>query len=175
MLTFGAMFPPLAVAVTALNISMIFRIRSEVKRFLQEATQKNLPEYLKIIDQNCIGIGSDRMLLRGTAMLVMLGSCFYTLFIFDTLGDKVKFSGAYWVLIVMPVFPITLMLVFMFYAGPKLLRAKRTITNSVNRTSKVVQALQEILKQQDESATIKSPITQGIEMRDEFVLGDREL
>ena len=41
-------------------------------------------------------------------MLITASCWFYTLFIFDTLGDAVNFSGAYWVLIVMPLMPLVL-------------------------------------------------------------------
>jgi hypothetical protein len=41
-------------------------------------------------------------------MLVTLSCWFYTLFLFDTLGDAVGFEGAYWVLIVMPLTPVAL-------------------------------------------------------------------
>jgi hypothetical protein len=41
-------------------------------------------------------------------MLVALSCWFYTLFLFDTLGDAVGFEGAYWVLIVVPLTPVVL-------------------------------------------------------------------
>jgi hypothetical protein len=41
-------------------------------------------------------------------MLVTVSCWFYTLFLFDTLGDAVGFEGAYWVLIVVPLLPLVL-------------------------------------------------------------------
>jgi len=38
--------------------------------------------------------------------LLYTACCFYTLFLFDILGDSVGFYKAYWVLIVMPGFPL---------------------------------------------------------------------
>jgi hypothetical protein len=40
--------------------------------------------------------------------LLTVSCWFYTLFLFDTLGDAVGFSKAYWVLIVFPVLPMVL-------------------------------------------------------------------
>jgi hypothetical protein len=38
--------------------------------------------------------------------LLYTACCFYTLFLYDILGDSVGFDKAYWVLIVMPCFPL---------------------------------------------------------------------
>jgi hypothetical protein len=48
------------------------------------------------------------VLERAVWMLVTVSCWFYTLFLFDTLGDAVGFQGAYWVLIVMPLMPLVL-------------------------------------------------------------------
>jgi hypothetical protein len=40
--------------------------------------------------------------------LLYTACCFYTLFLFDILGDSVGFNKAYWVLIVMPCIPLSL-------------------------------------------------------------------
>jgi hypothetical protein len=48
------------------------------------------------------------VLERAVWMLVTVSCWFYTLFLFDTLGDAVGFEGAYWVLIVMPLLPLVL-------------------------------------------------------------------
>ena len=49
------------------------------------------------------------MLVRAVVMLVVFSCLFYTLFLFDTLGDAVGFSQAYWVLIVTPVIPVVVL------------------------------------------------------------------
>jgi hypothetical protein len=41
-------------------------------------------------------------------VILCFSACVYAVFLFDTLGDAVGLSGAYWVLIVMPLFPILL-------------------------------------------------------------------
>jgi hypothetical protein len=67
-----------------------------------------------ILEQQCDGAGSAGF-LRGTDwMLVNLSCLFYTLFLFDTLGDAVGFRGALWVLIVVPLLPALLYAVVTF-------------------------------------------------------------
>ena len=48
-------------------------------------------------------------------MLITVSANFYTLFLFDTLGDSVGFQGAYWVLIVMPLMPLCMFSVYACY------------------------------------------------------------
>jgi hypothetical protein len=50
-------------------------------------------------------VGNDVVLLRSMHMLVTACCLFYTLFLFDTLGDETGFHGAFWVLIVVPMLP----------------------------------------------------------------------
>jgi hypothetical protein len=45
------------------------------------------------------------MIRNSVWMLIAFSACFYTLFLFDTLGDAVGYQQAYWVLIVMPLVP----------------------------------------------------------------------
>ncbi len=59
-------------------------------------------------------------------MLISVSACFYTLFLFDTLGDAVGFQGAYWVLIVMPLMPLCMYSVHTWY---------NRRTNSMNSSS----------------------------------------
>lgn len=48
-------------------------------------------------------------------MLLYVSCSFYTLFLFDILGDKVGFYKAYWILIVMPLFPFVIFIIYKFY------------------------------------------------------------
>jgi hypothetical protein len=61
------------------------------------------------IDADMAELGSLPVVLTNALWMVVTISCwFYTLFLFDTLGDAVGFDGAYWVLIVMPLMPVVL-------------------------------------------------------------------
>jgi len=102
LLTFGAVFPPLAVAifVTLCIVATVMRLR--VGRFLNSAYKLELTDLIMRIETECIGVGELSVVRNAMWMLVVVCCWFYTLFIFDTLGDSVGFEGAYWVLIVMP-------------------------------------------------------------------------
>jgi Leucine-rich repeat (LRR) protein len=140
LLTFGAVFPPLAVcfAVTVVCVATFTRLK--VGRFLtcvsgcsEDAT--NSPEvfeagrdaardtdvhtrpdqgYVAVLEQECEGVGSEKVLGRSVAMVVAFSCVFYTLFLFDTLGDAVGLRGAYWVLIVVPLSAVLLSAGFSF-------------------------------------------------------------
>jgi hypothetical protein len=86
-----------------------------IGRFLCGAEKRGqLGAYLGILEQQCEGAGSAGF-LRGTAwMLVTLSCLFYTLFLFDTLGDAVGLQDALWVLILVPLLPALLYVVVAF-------------------------------------------------------------
>ena len=102
LLTFGAVFPPLAICFMTTMCCMVVFTRIKVGRFLHVQDK----ETVQIINNACVG--ADNLVnLRRAVLTVLVFSCvFYTLFLFDTLGDSVGFSGAYWVLIVVPLAPI---------------------------------------------------------------------
>jgi hypothetical protein len=115
LLTFGAVFPPLAFALTFTAAAMVLLTKLTIGRFLCGAEERGqLGTYLAILEQQCDGAGSAGF-LRGTAwMLVTLSCWFYTLFLFDTLGDAVGFQDALWVLIVVPLLPALMYAVVAF-------------------------------------------------------------
>ncbi len=106
LLTFGAVFPPLAASlcVTLIIVTTVVRLRAG--RFLSIAERLELSELIHRIDQECRGVGSASVLHNAMWMLITVSCWFYTLFLFDTLGDAVGFDGAYWVLIVVPLMPL---------------------------------------------------------------------
>jgi Leucine-rich repeat (LRR) protein len=134
LLTFGTVFPPLAVCFAVTVVCMAAFTRLKVGRFLtdvsdhREEAAKSLGEvecrrdtvenahtrpapglglgYVAVLEQECEGVGSEKVLGRSVAMVVAFSCVFYTLFLFDTLGDAVGLSGAYWVLTVVPCLPV---------------------------------------------------------------------
>ena len=48
-------------------------------------------------------------------MLLAFAAGFYTLFLFDTLGDSIGAEAAYWVLIVMPLMPLNIYILYAVY------------------------------------------------------------
>jgi hypothetical protein len=115
LLTFGAVFPPLGFALTFTTAATVELTKLTIGRFLCGAEERGqLGAYLGMLEQQCEGAGSAGF-LRGTAwMLVTLSCLFYTLFLFDTLGDAVGFRGALWVLIVGPLLSALLYAVVAF-------------------------------------------------------------
>jgi hypothetical protein len=101
-LTFGAVFPPLAVCFAVTIVCMVSFTRLKVGRFLVNAREANQPGQVAIVEQECAGVGEPAILVRAVSMIAVSAGVFYTLFLFDTLGDRWGLSRAYWVLIVTP-------------------------------------------------------------------------
>jgi len=108
LLTFGAVFPPVAVALLFTLVSVLYFNQLKISRLLSIAAEKGLLEYADVIEAESRRAGFLSVLQRVVWMLVTVSCWFYTLFLFDALGDGKGFDGAYWVLIVMPMMPLVL-------------------------------------------------------------------
>jgi Leucine-rich repeat (LRR) protein len=105
LLTFGALFPPLAVCCAVAVASVALTARLEVGRYMSAAVAADRQDCLEEVEGACAGVATPQQ-LRMALYLVLTVSCmFYTLFLFDTLGYEVGFAGAFWVLIVVPLLP----------------------------------------------------------------------
>ena len=105
LLTFGVVFPPLviALAVTIVLVSVYAKLRAG--RYMCGAAERN-KNCAHNIDAECVALSSIHLFRSCVWMIVVFAWCFYALFLFDTLGDKEGYSGAYWVLIVVPLVPL---------------------------------------------------------------------
>jgi Leucine-rich repeat (LRR) protein len=118
LLTFGAVLPPLGVALVARIAMVVLFTKLKIGRFLCCAERQcQLDKFVRILEQQCEGAGSTSFLRSALWMLVTLSCLFYTLFLFDTLGDAVGFRGALWVLIVVPLMPIAFYGAYSAYAA----------------------------------------------------------
>jgi hypothetical protein len=108
LLTFGVVFPPLAVVMCATMLSVAWQTKLSLGRFLHFAREQGAPQLVNAIESDCKGALSLELLIRSISLIMCFACCFYALFLFDTLGDAVGLRGAYWVLIVMPLFPLVL-------------------------------------------------------------------
>jgi hypothetical protein len=107
LLTFGVMLPPLGVSLAVTVAAVVFDAKLKIGRFLCAAEEQGeLDKFVRVLEQQCEGAGSASFLQSALWMLLTLSSLFYTLFLFDTLGDAVGFRGALWVLIVVPLIPV---------------------------------------------------------------------
>jgi Leucine-rich repeat (LRR) protein len=105
--TFGATFPPLAVALLVTILAATFFEKLNLGHFLAIArAQKELATYAGYIERDCEGVTTQAVLSTVMWVLLTFSCWFYALFLFDTLGDAVGFDGAYWVLIAMPLTPV---------------------------------------------------------------------
>jgi hypothetical protein len=106
LLTFGFVFPPLALVMLVSICSTVYVSRIEVGRFLTDAISDGVHKYTDIIETECTGVGSIPKLIQNIRIIVIFACLFYTPFLFDTLGDEVGIKGCYWVMIVVPLFPL---------------------------------------------------------------------
>jgi hypothetical protein len=110
LLTFGAMFPPVALALLVTLLAVLHFNKLKISRFLSLALEQSKLDYVDAVEaeSSLSGFLPTTVLERAVWMLVTVSCWFYTLFLFDTLGDAVGFEGAYWVLIVVPLLPLVL-------------------------------------------------------------------
>jgi MFS family permease len=105
-LTMGTVFPPLAVPVAVTMVLTAIFVMLKVGRLLTNASEEKQHKYAEIIEQECANVATPTTMQRAFWLILWFGCSFYTLFLFDTLGDAVGFYAAYWVLIVVPLLPV---------------------------------------------------------------------
>ena len=105
-LTFGVVFPPLAMTLVVAAASVVYYMKFNLGNFINCANELGRLSYVDRVNKDCASIGSSASLTSIMWMMVTTCCLFYTLFLFDTLGDAVGFEGAFWVLVVMPLMPL---------------------------------------------------------------------
>ena len=96
-MTFGAVFPPLAFSFFITMYIMKYKLIFKLNRFLLYAVEKKKIKFVEIINEECEAFLDRKMHVGSVWMLVTFSSCFYSLFLFDTLGSEVGVYEAYWV------------------------------------------------------------------------------
>lgn len=124
LLTFGVVFPPLALCLAVTMLATTLYAMLKIGRFLSSAARVQQWQYLALIEAESRDIIEGNILHRAFWMLLVCCFLFMTLFLFDTLGDKVGFQRAYWVLIVVPLLPAVV------YTGYALWRTTSTSASS---------------------------------------------
>jgi hypothetical protein len=128
LLTFGVVFPPLAVAMFVTMLSVAWQGRLEAGRFMCMARELRAMKFVDIIEQECKGAVTIAKLRRSMFTVICFACCFYAMFLYDTLGNAVGQSKAYWLLIVLPLLPLCIyaaMLVRVRQQGDLLSQLKR--------------------------------------------------
>ncbi|MDP3444618.1 MAG: hypothetical protein Q8T08_17300, partial [Ignavibacteria bacterium] len=113
LLTFGALFPPLAVCCAVAMTSLVLTARLEVGRYVTAAVAAGRQDCLDEIERVCTNVAPRKLLQVALAIVLSLSCMFYTMFLFDTLGNAVGFVEAYWVLIVVPALPLAVLALFL--------------------------------------------------------------
>ncbi|KAJ1395255.1 hypothetical protein B484DRAFT_472571, partial [Ochromonadaceae sp. CCMP2298] len=115
LVTFGSAFPPLSAALALAMVATHHFARYKLGRFLRMAYEQRLFRCIQIVEAESAAAGSITALSQSRWMLVLVCALFFSLLLFDTLGDKRGLQGSYWILIVLPLLPACL------YAGHLLL------------------------------------------------------
>ena len=110
-LTFGTIFPPLAIAFFIAMCCQSYYHQAIFGRFLKHVVDNQIYLKLDTLEDNLKVQPLLSTIHKCGWFLVFTTCCFYTLFLFDTLGDDVGFYGAYWVLIIMPCLPMCFLVV----------------------------------------------------------------
>ena len=108
MITFGTIFPPLAVVLLMTISTKVYFHRVLLGRFISNVLPSNIHSRFDMLEDNLKVQPLLSTLQKCGWFLLYTACCFYTLFLFDILGDSVGFYRAYWVLIVMPCIPLSL-------------------------------------------------------------------
>jgi len=105
-LTFGTIFPPLAIAFFISICCRSYFYECILGRFIIDTAKLEFYSKLDILEDN-FKVQPLQSTLKKCGWFLLYVSCgFYTLFLYDILGDSVGFYKAYWVLIVMPCLPL---------------------------------------------------------------------
>jgi Leucine-rich repeat (LRR) protein len=108
LVTFGVVFPPLAVAMCVTMLSVAWQGKLLVGRFLFNARQDGAQYLVDLIEQECKGAVSMEKLRLSLFIIICYACSFYAMFLFDTLGNAVGVLRAFWLLILMPLLPVLL-------------------------------------------------------------------
>jgi Leucine-rich repeat (LRR) protein len=112
LLTFGVVFPPLAVVMCLTIVSVAWQNKLAVGRFVKVAREAGELGLVDTLERECWGAVSVAKLRKSLFAIICYACSFYALFLFDTLGDAVGPDKAFWVLFVMPALPLVLLCVF---------------------------------------------------------------
>lgn len=110
--TFGVLFPPVALAMAVSISATIYQTRYKVQRLLRAAVDAQLMMYLDLIDADCQGVGTSDQMQLAVKIIVCYCYAFYTLFLFDALGDTEGFNASAWILFVVPLAPFAVFSLF---------------------------------------------------------------
>ena len=105
-MTFGVIFPPLAIIFFINICANTYSIQVIIGRFVSNSVNNKSFENLDTLENNMKVQPLLSTIQKCGWFSIYVSFSFYTLFLFDTLADHVGFSRAYWVLFVIPCVPL---------------------------------------------------------------------
>jgi hypothetical protein len=128
LLTFGTVFPPLAVVICFGIFRDIYFSQLLMGRLALRLRTENIP-WIKALDNECKGVSDS--LYSSIHLLTVFVVFFYAFFIFDIYGDETGFKRAIWAPIIMIALPLLAM------ALPWNLLRKQTIKKLQSKSTNV--------------------------------------
>jgi Leucine-rich repeat (LRR) protein len=116
-LTFGTVFPLLAISLFINILSIIYFTKYNIENFINSIEENNREKIRDKILKECTIVGNLPIIISSMWMIIAFSLCFYSLFLFDTLGSVVGFEMSYWVIIVVPLIYLPLYLSKSFFLG----------------------------------------------------------
>jgi hypothetical protein len=98
LITFGAIFPPLAVVLCVALFIHTYVLQLQMGRFLVVN-----PSLCGVVNAECRGMAE--LFASSVWLLAPVAAVFYSFFIFDTLGDQTGWRDAMWAIAVMSCVP----------------------------------------------------------------------
>jgi len=105
-MTFGVVFPPLAIIFFINICANTYSIQVIIGRYISNAVNNKSFESLDTLENNMKVQPLLSTIQKCGWFSIYVSFSFYTLFLFDTLADNVGFSKAYWVLFTIPCMPL---------------------------------------------------------------------
>ena len=122
-----------------MNLVTLFKI----DRLVKIAKEKIRMDYIEVINSECEGC-FDSEVVRGSVWLIIsISCCFYSFFLFDTLGASEGVYGAYWVVIVMLLVPLFVYVIYRIIVRvwknlkKKSVHGNKSDNNNIYRNSRV--------------------------------------
>ena len=110
LITFGTVFPLLAVPILVAIYRRLYYHRGIIGRYISllevKGSAGTVASCLAAIERDCKVQPLLSTIQRCGWALLSLACCFYSAFLFDTLGDEAGFYRSYWVLVAMPLLPL---------------------------------------------------------------------
>jgi hypothetical protein len=115
LLTFGLVFPLIAITITSAIIILWLSSKYLCDRFLLNLIHINNTVKIESLNLECYGIINQIMIENSFWLISIFSSCFFSFFVYDILGDKNGYKNSYWIIIVTSLIPCYLYILELMY------------------------------------------------------------